>query len=199
MSMINDAFENVEPLYLPDPTPVTSGVEEPLYIDISSRSVVEEAPVHKRTNDMRLTSKSLHDAIERAKYEINLQFEDALKMIPFMAQITSSISYGDNKWYYSWAELLSGVDGVLSIAANGRTGDKNSSVTRATNVMEYDNTDVYVNPGTCVDTVNCDYPEGFSFRPITGKVIMFRVKPSESSITTSYRFQAENQDDGTCE
>lgn len=214
MSILNDAFDSLTPLYNALGEQANNSIEpildEPLYIEHNTLSGVEERPLFKRTQSMRMNSILSESMIEEETGEFEIK-----NFIPFMAKIishTSADDFGSDefpvRWYYSWEEmrldqteftydsLIPRDCGVLC------EGDEDDSQTRALNVMEWDNNLSCVAPGVCID--GCDYPEEWRLQPIGGLtcyvkpiVIMYKVRQNDFG-SFRYIFQAENDHDGTC-
>ena len=214
MSILNNAFDSLTPLYNSLGEEVSNSIEpifdEPLYIEHSTMSGVEERPLFKRTQSMRMSSTLLESLIEEEEESSEIE-----NFIPFMAKITGALSTPEaNKWYYSWEEMrYSGInEGTYSTivprdCGSPCQGTASNAQTRALNIMEWGNNNNYVAPGVCLGEDafgNCDYPEGWELQPIGAYsqvipiVIMYRVRPDDTSMVFRYIFQAENDHDGTC-
>ncbi len=206
MSILNEAFDGVSSLYNPTQKEIVldSFIDEPLYIEHNALSGVEEVPIYKRTQSLRLSSTLTEAIVEEETSGTEIE-----NFVPFLAKITGSMQTLDqNKWYYGWTEMVYGSEGIgygaIVDREGGLVGTAGDVETRALNLMEWDNTLDCVAPGVCLST-GCEYPEGWDLRAIgdciegqiSPIVIMYKVRQNDTG-PFRYVFQAENAHDGTC-
>lgn len=117
----------------------------------------------------------------------------------FLAKITASSAIGgtDNRYEYTWAEVVLNPTTGFAVRSNGRTG------TDALNLCEMSNTADNVAPG--VDMNGSAYPDDFTMRAIGScidsvqidtLVVMFGVRDSDGVLRSV--FSQANAHDGTC-
>ena len=210
MSLMGDAFENTislntsEVSYFSKPYDIgRSIVEEPPYLEATTKSSIEASEQFKRVDGLRV---SLNESHLKSPRE-NSGGSGAA--VPFLARIIGNRSTDDTaetptSWYYAWESVVPDVDGSYTVGSYpGIRTSTSGDEFEARNTMEADNSEDCVGPGVCMLQVECEYPTGWKIQPIGGEtclvqpvVIMYQL--SIGPVSPTYVFQAENAHDGTC-
>ena len=122
------------------------------------------------------------------------------KLTFFLAKLTSAelIADTDNRYYYTWEEVVMVNSNTTEVLEDGRTGST------AINLCEIPNTDENVAPAIDIDGEA--YPAGFSLRAIGDcideeyieVVVVMHIFVDTEEGDKQYVFSLANSNDGTC-